>query len=167
MTFFERLMQETKSDRDAFQSISLIQTAVCQGVDKDLYVAFLKQAYHHVKFTCPLLGAALSRVGQNDGLFRTALIEYIDEEKGHEEWILDDIEAFGGDRQMVVNQAPNISTNVMCGYAFYAIEHVSPYALLGHGFMCWKACPLRWQPRLQVRSLNVCSLVMARKVFPI
>lgn len=131
MTFFERLMQETKSDRDAFQTISLIQTAVCQGVDKNLYVAFLTQAYHHVKFTCPLLGAALSRVGQNDGLFRTALIEYIDEEKGHEEWILDDIEAFGGDRQAVVNQAPNISTNVMCGYAFYAIEHVSPYALLG------------------------------------
>lgn len=131
MTFFEKLNAKTKTDCENFMSIAIIQDAVQNGVEKETYIAFLTQAYHHVKLTCPLLGLALSRCTTEDKKYRKALIEYIDEEKGHEEWILDDIEYFGGDRKQVEAARPAISTQVMCGYAHYAIEHLSPYALLG------------------------------------
>ncbi len=131
MTFFERLNQETRTQAEQFMSVGIIQQATQNGVEKEAYVAFLTQAYHHVKMTCPLLGLALSRCSGKDTAFREALIEYIDEEKGHENWILDDIEYFGGNREEVMNATPYVPTQVMCAYATYAIEHISPYALLG------------------------------------
>ncbi len=131
MTFFDKLNDQTRLDAERFMSINIIQDAIENGVEQAAYLAFLTQAYHHVKLTCPLLGLALSRCTSVDKIYRNALIEYIDEEKGHEEWILNDIEYFGGDRKTVEQGKAAIPTQVMCGYAHYAIEHLSPYALLG------------------------------------
>jgi len=129
--FFNRLQTETVLERAAFQSLPLIQAAIAGRVDRPLYLAYLEQAYHHVRHTCPLMGAALSRCGQGDARYREALIEYLDEEKGHERWILEDIAALGGDAGDVEAGDGNAATRIMVGYAYYAIDRISPYALLG------------------------------------
>ncbi len=131
MTFFARLMHETEAERRDFQSISLIQTAVAKGVTQDLYAKYLEQAYHHVRFTVPLLALAREHCGAKDDAYRNALSEYIKEESGHEEWILDDIKALGADAEAVRNGQGGFACRVMVAYAHYAIEHISPYALLG------------------------------------
>lgn len=131
MPFFERLLAETKSAREDFVSIAVIRRALGQGVPRAMYLAFLEQAYHHVKYTCPLLAAALARSGPSDRRYMTALLEYIEEERGHEEWILKDIDALGGDAEAVRNGEPALPCRLMVAYAYYAIDHVSPYALLG------------------------------------
>ncbi len=131
MSFFERLQNETQREREIFITRPLIQTAIQEGVSVDLYRDYLTQAYHHVKFTCPLLGLALSQCPVQDRDYRAALIEYIDEEKGHEEWILNDIEALGGNKDRVRNCAPNLPNKAMCAYVHYAITNISPYALMG------------------------------------
>jgi pyrroloquinoline quinone (PQQ) biosynthesis protein C len=131
MSFHARLLAETLAERTRFLSIPIIQRAVSEGVPRSLYVAFLAQAYHHVRWTCPLLELALHCCEAADDAYRDGLRRYIEEERGHENWILDDIEAMGGDAAGVGEATPGIPCRAMVGYATYAIEHVSPYALLG------------------------------------
>ena len=131
MTFYDRLLSETTSEREDFQSISVIQTAISQGVTRALYAKYLTQAYHHVRFTVPLLQLALDRCGADDAAYAGALKEYIDEESGHDEWILDDIKALGEDGEAVRHGRGGFACRVMISHAHYLIEHQSPYALLG------------------------------------
>ncbi len=127
--FYDRLMTATERERSAFISIPLIGEALRTGASRELYVDFLTQAYHHVKHTFPLLAFAAART--TDEAYQDALVEYMEEERGHEKWILDDIEAMGGDAVAVRNGKPGIACQVMVGYSYYAIEWVSPYAILG------------------------------------
>jgi pyrroloquinoline quinone (PQQ) biosynthesis protein C len=129
MQFYDRLIAETKRERDAFTSIPLIVETLRTGASRDLYVDFLTQAYHHVKHTFPLLSLAAART--RDEAYQDALVEYMEEERGHEKWILDDIAAMGGNAKAVRDGKPGIACQVMVGYSYYAIEWVSPYALLG------------------------------------
>ena len=131
MTFYDRLLSATEAERTDFQAIGLIQHAVQKGVTRELYAKYLEQAYHHVRFTVPLLELARDNCGANDSAYINALAEYIDEESGHDEWILDDINALGADGEAVRNGQGGFACRVMIGYAHYAVEHISPYALLG------------------------------------
>ena len=129
MTFYERLVHETAAERDDFHSMPLIQKIMQGGATRTMYLDFLTQAYHHVKHTFPLLALSASRT--RDLRYQKALLTYMNEERGHDEWILDDIRALGGDAEEVRNGKPGIACQVMVGYAYYAIEHISPYAMLG------------------------------------
>ncbi len=129
MNFYDRLIAETAAERDAFLHIPLVAHSVKHGAQKETYLAFLSQAYHHVKHTFPLLALAASRT--QDEHYQDALVEYMEEERGHEKWILDDIRALGGDASAVANGEAAASCKIMVAYAYYAIEHISPYAMLG------------------------------------
>ena len=128
MTFYDRLIAETESERIGFLSIPLIREALHSGASRELYLDFLTQAYHHVKHTFPLLAFAAART--TDEAYQDALVEYMEEERGHEKWILADIAAMGGDALRKEGD-PGIACQVMVGYTYYAIEWVSPYAMLG------------------------------------
>ena len=127
--FYDRLITATERERNGFISIPLIGEALRSGASRELYLDFLTQAYHHVKHTFPLLAFAAARTA--DEAYQDALVEYMEEERGHEKWILNDIEAMGGDVDAVREGKPGIACQVMVGYTYYAIEWVSPYAMLG------------------------------------
>ena len=129
MSFYDRLITETEKERIGFTSVPLIREAVRSGASRELYVDFLTQAYHHVKHTFPQLAFAATRT--SDETYQDALVEYMEEERGHEKWILADIAAMGGDAQAVKDGASGIACQVMVGYTYYAIEWISPYAMLG------------------------------------
>jgi hypothetical protein len=129
MTAYDRLYAETASARNRFLAIPLVRQAAAEGGSRAVYLDFLTQAYHHVKHTFPLLSlaAALTKNERYQG----ALFEYMKEERGHDKWILDDIRALGGNADKVANSKPDVACETMVGYAYYAIEHISPYAILG------------------------------------
>ncbi|MGA7327128.1 MAG: iron-containing redox enzyme family protein [Rhodomicrobium sp.] len=129
MTPFDRLYQETSEARERFLAIPLVKQALTMGGSRGLYIAFLREAYHHVKHTFPLL--ALASALTRDERYQAALAEYMNEERGHEKWILDDIRAMGGDAVSVERGKPGIPCQVMVGYAYYSIQWISPYAMLG------------------------------------
>jgi pyrroloquinoline quinone (PQQ) biosynthesis protein C len=129
MNFYDRLQVETAGERGAFFRIPIVERSVSQGASREVYLAFLEQAYHHVKHTFPLLALAASKT--NDERYQDALVEYMEEERGHEKWILEDIAAIGGDATAVAAGEAGAACRVMVAYAYYAIEHISPYALLG------------------------------------
>jgi hypothetical protein len=92
MTFHEQLASVTSADREFLLSAPVIQRALSGDVTRELYVAFLTQAYHHVRHTVPLLMAVGARVPDRYAWLREAILHYLEEETGHDEWILNDIE---------------------------------------------------------------------------
>ncbi len=132
-SFYQRLIDETHAARDAFFATPMLLDAAQNGVERGLYVNYLTQAYHHVRHTCPLLATAMGRCHHADQTLRDALIDYIDEEKGHEKWILDDIAFIGGEAAVAKATAyeGDAAVRIMVGYMYYAINHISPYAMLG------------------------------------
>ena len=132
-SFYQILQAETEAAQQAFFSTPMLLDAAENGVEAGLYINYLTQAYHHVRQTCPLLASALGRCGSNDAVLRDALIEYIDDEKGHEKWILNDIRAIGGEEAVdrAISYEGDQAVRVMVGYVYYAIDRISPYAMLG------------------------------------
>ena len=105
MTFYDHLISSTGDERRAFQEIPIIRHTLAGGaVTREMYIDFLTQAYHHVKHTFPLLSLAASRT--SDPSYQKALLAYMNEERGHDEWILDDIRAIGGDAEHVRHGRP-------------------------------------------------------------
>lgn len=131
MSNYQTLLHRTATEREAFLCLPIIREALEQGVERSLYLAYLGEAYHHVRHTCPLLALAASRCGPDDGRLQAALFDYIAEERGHDEWILADIAALGGDAGAVRRGAGGDAARIMVGYAYFAVEHISPYSLLG------------------------------------
>lgn len=131
MSFYETLIAETCRERQDFLSIPLIARAVAEGADLPLYLSFLHSAYHHVRHTVPLLERALAACGPDDAILAEGLREYVAEETGHDEWILDDINALGGDGEATRHARPPLPVRGMVAMAYHLIAEEGPYALLG------------------------------------
>lgn len=129
--FFQHLQDSTRVEREALLNTSLVQDALAGRVGTERYVAFLVQAYHHVRHTVPLLMAAGARMPTEKEWLRTALAEYIEEELGHQEWILNDIAACGYDADKARESVPNRETELMVAYAYHIIDRVNPVGFFG------------------------------------
>ena len=132
MTFFEQLQQATQTERAYLLSAPLI-TRCFQGggFTRADYVSFLTQAYHHVKHTVPLLMAVGSRLPERKEKYREAIAEYIEEELGHQEWILNDLAACGEDKELIRHSRANAATELMVAYAYDTVMRNNPMAFFG------------------------------------
>jgi len=128
---FEHLCQATALQQQALLTVPVIQQAIQGKIQLSTYVAFLTQAYHHVKHTVPLLMLTGSKVSHQQEWLRSALAEYIAEEIGHEQWILNDITACGGDADQVRNSDPAFATEMMVAYTYDSINRIDPLTFLG------------------------------------
>jgi pyrroloquinoline quinone (PQQ) biosynthesis protein C len=131
MTMYDDLLKATEVERKQLLSLPLITQGAAGNIALETYVAFLTQAYHHVKHTVPLLMATGGRLGEQYEWLRTAIGEYIEEEMGHQEWILDDINACGFDKEAVRNAKPSLATELMVAYAYDMIHRVNPIGFFG------------------------------------
>ncbi len=131
MRFHDRLLADTAAARQGLLATPIIQGALAGRVSVASYIAFLTEAYHHVRHTVPLLKAARDALRPHQAWLRDALDEYVDEEAGHDEWILNDIAACGGDAEAVRHGPPGHATEVMVAYAYDTIARVNPVAFFG------------------------------------
>lgn len=129
--FFDRLTRETRQARDGLLSIPFVQHGWKGELSLASYLAFLGQAYHHVKHTTPLLMACGSRVPHDREWLRDAMAEYIEEEVGHQEWILNDIAACGGDPEHVRSERPGMAAEMLVAYAYHTVDRLDPVGFLG------------------------------------
>ena len=97
MTFSAELRTATISERERLLSAPVITDCLAGHVSRESYRAFLTEAYHHVKHTVPLLMACGARLPEHTTWLRRGVAEYIDEEYGHEQWILADLTEAGFD----------------------------------------------------------------------
>lgn len=136
MTFYQTLMDATQQERQTLMSLPLIVQGAQGNIRLETYRAFLTQAYHHVKHTTPLLMACGGRLTGEYEWLRTAIGEYIEEEMGHQEWVLNDIAVCGGDKEAVRHSltedtSASHATELMVAYAYHMIDRVNPLGFFG------------------------------------
>ncbi|TYC55412.1 AMP-binding protein [Marinobacter sp. BW6] len=131
MAFFDRLQSETAQARAHVTGAPVIE-AIREGrFDLTGYTWFLTQAFHHVKHTVPLMMACGGRLPERLEFVRKALVEYIEEEYGHHEWILNDLEACGEDKEAIRHGDPDISIELMVAFLYDRINRGNPAAFFG------------------------------------
>jgi long-chain acyl-CoA synthetase len=135
LSFFEELIAATASGRSRLLSIPQIRDGLAGRIALSTYVHYLAEAYHHVKHTVSLMHLANQGLPRDQVWLRTALDQYISEETGHEEWILEDIAQAGGDAQSVRNGTPRFATELMVAYAYDFVGRVNPVGFFGMVFV--------------------------------
>lgn len=135
MSFYETLAAETAEARNYLLSSPIVADCLRGEVSLPSYLAFLGQAFHHVRHTTPLLMSLGGRLPERLAWMRRAVAEYIEEEIGHEEWILNDISAAGGDAEAVRASRPGLPAEVMVAYAYDLVARGNPAAFFGMVFV--------------------------------
>ncbi|WP_417533660.1 TenA family transcriptional regulator [Marinobacterium stanieri] len=131
MSFYQRLQLETTDAREYLLTSPILVNCQRGEISLNQYTAFLTQAYHHVKHTLPLLMACGSRLPERYEWLREAVAEYIEEETGHQEWILNDLAACDVHKESVRQGQPAIETELMVAYAYDLINRINPIGFFG------------------------------------
>lgn len=131
MHLYQRLQAETAADRARLLAAPVIQRALRGEVTRDLYVEFLTQAYHHVRHTVPLMMAAGCRLTERQDWAREPILHYLEEETGHEQWILNDIAHAGGNRDAAATSQPSVATEAMVAYAYDTVMRRNALGFFG------------------------------------
>lgn len=135
MSFYEHLAAATAEERAYLYSAPLIVDSLKGEISRQDYLAFLGQAFHHVRHTTPLLMSLGGRLPERLAWLCRPVAEYITEEIGHEEWILNDIAASGGDAERVRHSRPDLPAEIMVAYAYDLIQRGNPAAFFGMVFV--------------------------------
>lgn len=102
----------------------------------ELFPEYLFRLYGSVRASVPLMRAARARAAElaPECEVARALVPYLDhhieEELGHDEWLLDDMEALGLRREDVMSRPAAPAVAEMIGTYYYWIFHGHPVALL-------------------------------------
>ncbi len=110
------------------------------------YVRYLQASHGVVRASVPLLQLAASRArerAQTDPV-AAELIDYLEwhivEERGHDEWLLQDLETLGFDRVVSLARPPTPAVASLVGAQYYWVSHYHPVALLGY-MAVLEGCP--------------------------
>jgi pyrroloquinoline quinone (PQQ) biosynthesis protein C len=128
---YERLKLETRTAQHYLYASPILEDVALGRFDAATYIRFLTNAYHHVKHTVPLMMACGARLPDRSNWMRTYLKEYIDEEIGHERWILDDIAACGADASAIEQGESPFAVELLVSYVYDFINRRNPVGLLG------------------------------------
>jgi pyrroloquinoline quinone (PQQ) biosynthesis protein C len=131
MSFSAELRTQTEGERQRLLSAPIITDCLGGRVSLDSYRAFLTEAYHHVKHTVPLLMSCGARLPARLEWLREGVAEYIEEEYGHEQWILGDLTEAGFDAVAAREGAPSPETELMVSYAYDTVQRGNPVGFFG------------------------------------
>ncbi len=131
MSFFITLVEMTDASRRDLELIPKVHSMINHGLTLAEYRGFLHDLYHIVWHFCPVMSAAAARCDDRFRDVRYDLYERIEEEKGHDSWVLEDIEALGGDVRAVRETPPSPPAQAMIAFNYYASDRVHPCSVLG------------------------------------
>jgi hypothetical protein len=131
MRFSTDLRAATESDRQRLLAAPIITDCLAGRVSRDGYRAFLTEAYHHVRHTVPLLMACGARLPERLEWLREGVAAYIEEEYGHERWILGDLAEAGFDADAARLGGPSPETELMVSYAYDTVQRGNPVGFFG------------------------------------
>lgn len=101
-----------------------------------LYPVYLARLHEVARGAVPLMRRALERCQELDDapgrVLAPFLEHHIQEELGHDDWLLEDIAVLGGDPDEVRARTPSPPAAAANGAQLWWIEHAHPVALLGH-----------------------------------
>ncbi len=133
--FFIDLVTRTDEDRRGFETHPVVLDAVAKGMSVERYRALLHELYHVVWHFNPICAAAASRMGhagtEDQQSIRYFLYEHMQEESGHESWVLNDLVAVGVAAAATRAHEPTATTLALIGYNYYSADRQHPCSVLG------------------------------------
>jgi hypothetical protein len=105
---------------------------------RDLYPEYLVANHGVIRASVPLMEATLERASAAAPHDPAAaglaayLEHHVDEERGHDDWLLEDLEVLGRSREEVLARPPSASVAALVGAQYYWIQYYHPVALLGY-----------------------------------
>jgi pyrroloquinoline quinone (PQQ) biosynthesis protein C len=131
LPFFADLVTRTDEDRRGFENHPVVMDAVAKGMSVERYRALLLELYHVVWHFNPVCAAAASRLNDDYQGIRHFLYEHMQEESGHETWVMNDLEAIGIAPQTTREHGPSVNTLALNGYNYWAADRRHPCSVLG------------------------------------
>lgn len=131
LPFFADLVSRTDEARRAFESNSKVLDIVANGLPLERYRKLLLELYHVVWHFNPVCAAAASRVSDDQKQVRHFLYDHMNEEKGHEEWVVNDLGAVGVKPEQVQDYKPTEHMLALNGYNYWAADRRHPCSVLG------------------------------------
>ena len=131
LPFFIDLVSRTDEARRAFETNSKVLEIVANGLPIERYRKFLLELYHIVWNFNPVCAAAASRLTDEYKHVRYFLYEHMHEEKGHETWVLNDLEVVGIAPDRAKAYEPSLWMLGMNGYNYWSAERRHPCSVLG------------------------------------
>jgi hypothetical protein len=104
---------------------------------RELYPEYLFMSHGVSRASVPLMPRASERARALQGDEVAAILaayfeSHIEEERGHDEWLLDDLATLGVGPDAVLARPPSAAVAALVGAQYYWIEHYHPVALLGY-----------------------------------
>ena len=131
MSFFITLLETTDASRRELEAIPKMNSMLARGLTSAEYQAFLHDLYYIVWHFNPTMAAAASRCDDRFRNVRYELYERIEEEKGHEAWVLEDAQAVGGDVERMRSRRPSAPVQAMLAFNYFCAERSHPCSILG------------------------------------
>ena len=131
LPFFADLVMRTDEARREFETNAVVLDAVAHGMPIERYRKLLHELYHVVWHFNPVCAAAASRVPDAQREVRYYLYDHMHEESGHEQWVMNDLEAVGVGRSDVLAYQPSVHTLALNGYNYWNADRRHPCAVLG------------------------------------
>jgi pyrroloquinoline quinone (PQQ) biosynthesis protein C len=131
LPFFADLVTRTDEARREFETNSRMLDIVANGLPLQRYRNLLLELYHVVWHFNPVCAAAASRVSDEHKQVRYFLYDHMNEEKGHEEWVLNDLGVVGVKPEQALAYKPTNFMLALNGYNYWAADRRHPCSVLG------------------------------------
>ena len=131
LPFFIDLVTRTDEARRGFETNPRVLDIVASGLPVERYRNLLLELYHVVWHFNPICAAAASRICDRNKRIRYFLYEHMQEESGHEEWVLNDLDAMGVSREKSLAYIPTVHLLGLTGYNYWAADRRHPCSTLG------------------------------------
>jgi pyrroloquinoline quinone (PQQ) biosynthesis protein C len=131
LPFFADLVTRTDEARREFETNPVVLEAVANGMSIERYRKLLLELYHVVWHFNPVCAAAASRVPDSHRQVRYFLYEHMQEESGHEEWVMNDLEAVGVAHAATRAHRAGLHTLALNGYNYWSADRRHPCSVLG------------------------------------
>ena len=131
LPFFADLVTRTDEARRDFETHPVVLAAVADGMSVERYRKLLLELYHVVWHFNPVCAAAASRIPDSHRQVRYFLYEHMQEESGHEDWVMNDLEAVGVGAAATRSHAPMPHTLALNGFNYWAADRRNPCSVLG------------------------------------
>ncbi len=131
LPFFAELVILTDEDRRGFETHPAVVDAVARGMSVERYRALLLELYSVVWHFNPACASAASRMDDEFTAVRLFLYEHMFEEAGHEQWVMNDLQAVGVTPEATRAHRAAPHTLALVGYNHWAAERRHPCSVLG------------------------------------
>lgn len=132
MDIFDGVIEKTKKDHERYVAGNSLFAAIAEGkFEQEHYAAYLRETYHLIRHTSPLMALAAAHLPDSHRRLRTWYYEQAVDENNHDVLCINDLKALGYDGARIVQSHPKEGAWSLVTQNYYLASR-NPVALLGY-----------------------------------